>query len=346
VNVTVSAGPGAILVAPYEAQVAGGQTVGFRADAWDELGNRISVSPAWSVSGGGTIDSTGLFTGMTVGGPYSVTATSGGVSATGFVWVNSSGTATPPVLTTQPTNELVVAGSSAYFSVAVVGTQPLNYQWFFNSSPIGGATASNYTRPSVQSTDAGNYSVVVTNLAGGVTSSNALLVVNSPPMLAGISNRTVHAGATVVITNLVTDIDVPPQTLTFSLDPGFPPGARIGSTDGVFVWATTADAAGTTNPITVRVTDNGTPSLSDAKSFVIWVAAPLSVGSIAAAADGTVTLAWTAIPGTTYRVQYQDNWGDASWTPLAPEVIATDATATATDTIGNGQRFYRIKVGE
>lgn len=96
VNVTVSAGPGSMVVAPYQVQVVAGNTATFHADAWDRLGNTISVSPAWSATGGGAITGAGLFTATTPGGPYEVIATGDTLSATGYVWVTSP-PETPPV---------------------------------------------------------------------------------------------------------------------------------------------------------------------------------------------------------------------------------------------------------
>jgi uncharacterized lipoprotein YddW (UPF0748 family) len=87
----------------------------------------------------------------------------------------------PPAITAQPVSQAVNQGQSATFSVAVSGTAPFDYQWRFNGAPIGGATASSYTCANVQLVDAGNYSVVVTNLAGAVTSDNAVLTVIVPP---------------------------------------------------------------------------------------------------------------------------------------------------------------------
>jgi hypothetical protein len=83
-------------IAPYQVQVAGGQSVAFRADAWDQLGNPITPSPTWSVSGGGSIDSSGLFYAVSAGGPYTVTAGFGGLSATSSVWVTSSAATSLP----------------------------------------------------------------------------------------------------------------------------------------------------------------------------------------------------------------------------------------------------------
>ncbi|HTL59116.1 MAG TPA: carboxypeptidase regulatory-like domain-containing protein [Candidatus Limnocylindrales bacterium] len=181
INVTVSAGPGSLVVAPYEVQVAGGQTVAFRADAWDQLGNPITLSPSWSVAGGGTIDSSGLFTALYAGGPYAVTATSGGLSATGSVWVTSSASGIPPSISTQPAGQTVVAGTSATFLVVAGGSSPLSYQWRLNGNSIGGATTSTYTKNNAQTNDAGTYSVLVTNSMGQMLSSGALLKVQMIP---------------------------------------------------------------------------------------------------------------------------------------------------------------------
>ncbi len=72
-----------------------------------------------------------------------------------------------------------MAGQSASFAVAVGGTSPLGYQWQFNGNGIPGATNSSITLSPAQDTNYGFYSVLVTNVAGGRTSSNALLAVLS-----------------------------------------------------------------------------------------------------------------------------------------------------------------------
>jgi len=76
----------------------------------------------------------------------------------------------------------VSQGQSATFSVTAAGTAPLAYQWRFNTAPIAGATSSSYTRTNVQSADAGNYSVLVTNQAGSASSSDAVLTVKRAPV--------------------------------------------------------------------------------------------------------------------------------------------------------------------
>jgi hypothetical protein len=86
----------------------------------------------------------------------------------------------PPVITSQPTNRTVVVGQSATFSVTATGTAPLRYQWRFNGTNIVGATNTLVTLNNVQLAQAGNYSVLVSNLVDSVISSNAVLTVNTP----------------------------------------------------------------------------------------------------------------------------------------------------------------------
>ena len=87
------------------------------------------------------------------------------------------GGSVPPSITTQPQGQSISQGANATFTVTADGTTPLSYQWRLYATNIAGATASSYTRNNVQPADAGPYSVVVTNVAGTVTSSNALLSV-------------------------------------------------------------------------------------------------------------------------------------------------------------------------
>jgi autotransporter-associated beta strand protein len=102
-----------------------------------------------------------------------------GGAATGVVQI-AKGIALAPSISAGPESLAVTAGQNATFTVSAAGTQPLSYQWRFNTADIAGATASVYTRSNAQPADAGSYSVVVSNVAGAVISSNALLTVTQP----------------------------------------------------------------------------------------------------------------------------------------------------------------------
>ena len=85
-----------------------------------------------------------------------------------------------PQITNQPDSVVVAPGTNVDFSVGATGSS-LKYQWRFNSTNIAGATASAYSIASVDLTNAGNYSVIVTNSTGANTSSFAYLSVTMPP---------------------------------------------------------------------------------------------------------------------------------------------------------------------
>jgi hypothetical protein len=86
----------------------------------------------------------------------------------------------PPVITVQPTNRTVSLGSSPAFVVTVTSTSALQYQWYFNSLAIKGATNNIYTRTNAQFTNAGPYYVAITNSGGSINSTSAILNVIAP----------------------------------------------------------------------------------------------------------------------------------------------------------------------
>ena len=90
----------------------------------------------------------------------------------------------PPTILAQPISQMVLQGGIAGLNVTVTGSLPLNYQWSFNGTNINGATNASITFASVQSTQAGNYSVVVTNAYGSEFSSNVFLITVKPSSLS------------------------------------------------------------------------------------------------------------------------------------------------------------------
>lgn len=86
---------------------------------------------------------------------------------------------TLPVITSQPYGQTVLEGYIAQFSVYASGSVPLQYQWAFNGINIANATNSSLMLAGVKTTQAGPYSVVVSNSYGAVVSSNAPLTVTS-----------------------------------------------------------------------------------------------------------------------------------------------------------------------
>ena len=89
-----------------------------------------------------------------------------------------------PSITTPPANVTVTAPAAANFSVVAAGTAPLSYQWRRNGAPIAGATSASYVLTPTAGSDSGaSFDVVVSNIAGSVTSAAATLTVNVTPSI-------------------------------------------------------------------------------------------------------------------------------------------------------------------
>lgn len=94
--------------------------------------------------------------------------------------------AIPPSIITQPVSKTngIFVGDNVSFSVQASGTSPLSYQWNKNGSSISSAINSTATNSilvlnNVQASEAGNYFVTITNVAGSTNSTTVQLTVIS-----------------------------------------------------------------------------------------------------------------------------------------------------------------------
>ena len=124
----------------------------------------------------------------------------------------------PPVILAQPASLAVIGGTTATFTADVAGGLPLNCQWQYNGinmsdggrvsgsqstlTDVGntyGSFASTLTISNVSATDGGTYTLVASNGAGVVVSSNAVLSItpSGPVIVQQPASQTVLVGATV-----------------------------------------------------------------------------------------------------------------------------------------------------
>jgi hypothetical protein len=290
-----------------------------------------------STNGGATASSDTQVTVTTNAGPFVVTDPAAGVTWSGaqtITW-DVAGTTNAPVKADGVTILLSTNGGLS-FPIVLASNAPNSGVCTVLLPGLDSAAA----RIEVQAAD---------NIFFAISPGNFSIVppVNpsiAPPVLAAIADHAIHAGCVLAVTNSATDPNVPAQALAFSLDPGAPPGVTIDPANGLLSWAVPAEYANTTNTITVRVTQTSAPGLSDAKSFAVIVAAPPVLQPFRLV-NSIAQLAWNAIPGQSYRLQYKPTLAATNWADLPPDITATASTAVATDTVGSDpQRFYRILV--
>ena len=106
--------------------------------------------------------------------------------------VQTAGQTSPPIITVQPTNESVIEGASAVFTILVSNLDPVSYQWQRNATNLAAATNPSYTNQIVALTDAGaRYRCVIANALGTNVSAEAILSVTPdtvPPTIVSVQN--------------------------------------------------------------------------------------------------------------------------------------------------------------
>jgi hypothetical protein len=88
--------------------------------------------------------------------------------AADFSFSFTTAAAVPPTITGQPSAQTVTVGDNVTFNVTASGSAPLGYQWQKGGIAVAGATASILALTAVTTADAGDYTCVVTNVAGSV----------------------------------------------------------------------------------------------------------------------------------------------------------------------------------
>ena len=169
---------------------------------------------------------------------------------------------------------------------------------------------------------------------------------NQPPLLAVIGNQVALARQTLWITNAATDPDVPAQVLTFSLLSG-PTNAAIAPGTGVFQWTPLVEQANTTNLLTVRVADNGLPSLSATQSYYVAVPAAAQLG-VPGVTNGRMGIAIRSGLGQSFTIQANTNLGNSlGWTNVfTTNNVRGPFTWSDTNTSKLNKRFYRVIINQ
>lgn len=144
-------------------------------------------------------------------------------------------------------------------------------------------------------TDSNPQAVNATSLSATRTFTVTVHEINSAPVLAAISDRSVNESTTVSFTASATDSDQPVNSLAYSLGSGAPPGASIHPATGAFTWTPTEAQGPGAFPITVRVTDSSpqavnATSLSASRTFTVTINEVNTAPVLAAISDQQVNI--------------------------------------------------------
>ena len=247
---------------------------------------------------------------------------------------------TAPAITTQPQAVSVTEGQAASFSVTASGSAPLAYQWRRGGATIAGATSASYTLAAATLADSGaQFSVVVSNSAGNVTSANATLTVNPaivPPAIATQPQSvTVTAGQTATFTVVATG--TVPLTYQWRRN-----GTDIAGATGASYTTPATTVADSGAVFSVRVTNaSPTAAVSANATLTVNAAPPAPVApsittqpqSVSVTAGQTATFSVVATGTAPLGYQWRRNGMDIAG--------ATGATYTTpvTTLVDNGAQF-------
>ncbi|HEV2437589.1 MAG TPA: LamG-like jellyroll fold domain-containing protein, partial [Verrucomicrobiae bacterium] len=243
-------------------------------------------------------------------------------------------TPTGPVIAGQPTNQTVVVGQTAVFTVTASGTGPLSYQWTFDTTNIAGGTNAMLVLNDVQLTNAGVYAVVVSNLVGTVLSSNATLTVLAPPtIITQPTNQTVYIGGTASFG--VTASGTPPLNYQWNFN-----RTNIANATNAMLMLTNVqpNQAGTyavlvANPVNFILSSNA----------VLTVNPPPSLG--VTTSSSFVLIYWpVSAPG--FVLETSPGLSPANWVPVPNPPIQIGSEYLESIQMNGTNQFFRLQLSE
>jgi hypothetical protein len=255
----------------------------------------------------------------------------------------------PPQIVLPPQDRIATNGFAAVFSVIAEGTSPLYFQWLFNeTNPLVGATNATLSLDAVTPTQAGNYSIVVSNAYGVAISSPALLTVVVPPFITQQpQDQTVSDGGTAVFT--VTAGGNQPLSFQWYYNETNLLGGgtnaslnlnNVTTNEAGGYSVVVANAYGVVTSAEAELTvleSNEPPSVvltAPADGSVFLVSTSISLAATAADLDGAVAnvrfMAGEAELGQAHIAPYRFEWLDPNIGPHDLRAVATDSEGAST----------------
>jgi Abnormal spindle-like microcephaly-assoc'd, ASPM-SPD-2-Hydin len=242
-----------------------------------------------------------------------------------------AGVPVAPSISTQPASQTLAAGQAATFLVAASGSAPLSYQWQKNGAAISGATSSTYITPAAATSDTGSqFTVVVSNSAGNVTSNAATLTVTAATMAPSITtqpaSQTVTSGQTATFS--VAAVGTAPLSYQWSKN-----GTVISGAASTTYTTPVTTSADTGSQFTVAISNSAGNATSNAATLTVSstpVAITVTPGSATLAAGNTQQFAGnvtgTSNTGVTWSVSGSGCGGAACGTISSSGIFVAPAS--------------------
>ena len=248
----------------------------------------------------------------------------------------------PPYIVAQPTNQIVSVGGVATFAVLANGASPLYYQWMFGGTNLALATNAVLTLNNVLANQAGNYSVLITNIFGATSSVSASLLV-LPDHFAWStipSPRTVNVPFTVTVQardvgNIPVSNFVGSVNLTSTNGISVTPSISGGFTHGVWTGSVVIPVAASN---VVLKADDGFGHYGLANSINVF-----DPPSLAASASGQILLMHWPVNPTGFGLETSSSLVPAHWAPVAGPPIQLGQEWLQPVIMSDTNRFYRLR---
>jgi len=243
-----------------------------------------------------------------------------------------------PFIASQPQSQTVGVGSNVTFNVTAYGAPPLVFQWYFNGTPVGspstGTNSASYTLTNVGTNLAGDYSVLLVNDYGSVTSSNAVLTVKVFPPSIGVqpSSQRVMIGSSASFS-----VSVISGTAPFSYQWRFNGTNLLNGTNAAY--AIQAVGATNTGKYSVVVTNSAGSATSSNALLTVIIPPTVALQFLA----GYPLLNLEGMLSNNFVVQYSTNLAGTNWIGLLSLTNLPFSPYQLLDSGGVGQpaRFYR-----
>jgi hypothetical protein len=256
----------------------------------------------------------------------------------------------PPVLTVQPTNQFVNAGSTATVAAVVRANPEASYWWWFNETNLllsrTGIVATNANGTNVslvvsnfQATNEGLYTLVLSNQYGVTTSTGATLALRQPPtILVQPQSQTSVVGGTATFSLVVTG--TPPFRYAWRFN-GTNLPAALGTNAALVLANVQTNQAGDYSVVVTNLSGSVTSTVATLTVFQATTITEAAYDPL----TGNIKFSFVTVPGSTYIVEYKDALDDPSWQTL--RTIPGDGTVkTIEDPVRQpppSQRFYRVR---